>query len=137
MENSNLCGVHATYLALGFLDFKSRSIEMVLDFYPNARLEGVSLSQIKDFFQKNGFYAKIDNVSNYHISQASSDLIYIELKNDKSFPHFVVKRKLFDSDIQVIDFPNIFFEDKFNQVEFTNLVISNKPITSFEIGDIA
>ena len=110
---------------------------MVLDFYPNARLEGVSLSQIKDFFQKNGFYAKIDNVSNYHISQASSDLIYIELKNDKSFPHFVVKRKLFDSDIQVIDFPNIFFEDKFNQVEFTNLVISNKPITSFEIGDIA
>ena len=110
-DASFLCGLHATYSALAFLDDKARDVREIRQAFTDMKEKGASLAQISDYLKGKNYFCVMRTVSEAEILSATDDRVYISLIEHKEIPregylpaHLIVKRKLSKNELQIIDF---------------------------------
>jgi hypothetical protein len=123
-RDSRLCGVHTTYAVLAFFDDKYRNVGDILAEFPKVREEGISLKEIRDVLQKKGYCCKARKMTEAEIALGNKESAYVVLLENETSPHILMKRKISNEVIQIIDFPYITRKDNFDTQKNLTLVVA-------------
>jgi hypothetical protein len=111
-----LCGVNSAYIVCKELEVNNFKYKNILSHFPEVHKRGVSLGQLKEFFQKKGLNTDLTWRSEEQIAQEGTNVFALVLYKGKPMSHIVCKRALGDGRIQSFD--GFSFSEKAN--EFSN-----------------
>ena len=118
------------------MEDSNRNIHEIMKAYPAITHSGISLNDMNVFFQSRGYYCSIQNISEEDIVRGSQENAYIVLTPfEKHISHLVVKKRISDNQLQVINFPSVVTKtkgkDKINAIEYRSLIVSKQPLSFF------
>jgi hypothetical protein len=130
-QTTRLCGVYSTYAVLAFFNDESRNFGDILTKFPKVRETGMSLTEIRSILREKGYCCRIKEMTEKEIALGSKENAYVVLLEREADPHILMKRKISDEEVQIIDFPNVVKKQFDTQKNFTLVVNREDCSTGF------